>query len=480
MPSWRGAEVPLPNLLAGVAVTMLTAGLIHQRRLRLSTPAPEPDNAAAGRAMRTRIRLAHLIRALGAQRLGAWQHELKGFTDCVESITHLRSSEVRLHLDEALKVPSALEREIIRENAMRISMRDLGVQADAAAAVQEEHHATAAILAELGMTERALRERLSRMERRRIALEDGIPRTESRVQTIEHEQYRLADPIREASEALSLLQPGEDDDAIRHHESTRDGLTEEIRQLRIESARLSEALPVMRAEQAALNTELDELLDRMGGRFEYEVVAGEERPRLLLPTDQDRGARRQWQDDQHRNDLAEIALTAVAPSSTQADDSHTANDTIRWLMMEDVPEDVEAITVLGGLSLPAATHRATLTGEGGDPALLSQVVRSLSALERVLRDWLGAIEVLRIRSGKVNRALKHAVHCNPSYRTMVATPLPGSLFGPRVFVWRSHQFARALLLLVDGEIVTEDGRLAADVPRRLAYAKTALRLDGWQ
>ena len=161
--------MPLPNLLAGVAVTMLTAGLIHQRRQRLNTPAPESDNAAAGRAMRTRIRLAHLIRAIGVQRLGAWQHELKGFTDCVESITHLRSSEVRLHLDESLKVPSALEREVIRENAMRISTRDLGVQADAAAAVQEEHHATAAILAELGMTERVLRERLSRMERRRMS-----------------------------------------------------------------------------------------------------------------------------------------------------------------------------------------------------------------------------------------------------------------------------------------------------------------------
>jgi hypothetical protein len=201
---------------------------------------------------------------------------------------------------------------------------------------------------------------------------------------------------------------------------------------------------------------------------------------LLLPTDQNRGARRQWQDAQDRNDLAEIALTAIAPSSVQAADATTSSATIRWLMLEEVPEDVDAITVLGGLALSAETHRATLTGKGGDPVLLSQVVRSLSALERVLREWLNAIEVLRIRAGKVNRALKTAVHCNSSYKTMVATPLPGSLFGPRVFVWRSHQFARALLLLVDGEIVTEDGRLARDVPTRLVHAKTALRLDGWQ
>jgi hypothetical protein len=458
---------------------MLTAGLIHQRRLRQNAPSLEADHSAAERAMRARIRLAHLIRALGAQRLGAWQQELMGFTECAESINHLSASETRLRLATHLDAPSEVEREIIVRNASQISARDRGVQAQADAEVQDDHHATAAILAEMGMTERALRERLSRMERRRIALEDVIPRTEARVQVIKREQYLMADPIRESGEALNLLQAGEDDDAIWHHQSTRAGMMEELRQLRLESARHSEALPVMRAEQAALNVELDELLDRMSGRFEYEVVAGVERPRLLLPTDEDRGALRQWQDDQDRNDLAEIALTAIAPASAQADDAITNNDTIRWVMLEDVSEDVGAITVLGGLALTAETHRATLTGKGGDPVLLSQVVRSLSALERVLREWLHAIEVLRIRAGKVNRALKNAVHCNASYKTMVATPLPGALFGPRVFVWRSHQFARALLLLVDGEIVTEDGRLARDVPARLSHAKTALRLDGW-
>ena len=458
---------------------MLTAGLIHQRRQRLSAPPPKPDNTAAEQALRARIRIAHLIRALGSQRLGAWQHELYGFAECADKITHLSSSEVRLQLADGIKAPSADEREIIRDNAERISMRDRGFQAQAEAAAQEEHHSTAALLKEMGMTERALRERLARMERRRIALEDVVPRTQERIQVIKREQYRLADSIHEASEALNSLQPGEDDDAIRHHESTRDGLTEEIRQLRLESGRLSESIPVMRAEQAALNAELDELLDRMGGRFEYEMVAGVERPRLLLPTDNERGSRRQWQDEQDRNDLAEIALTAVPPSSHQADDAHTGNETIRWLMLEEAPEDAGAITVLGGLVLPAQTHRATLTGEGGDAALLSQVVRSLGALERVIREWLSTIEVLRIRSGKINRALKHAVHCNPCYKTMVATPLPGAMFGPRVYVWRSHQFARALLLLVDGEIVTEDGRLASEVPARLAHAKAALRLDGW-
>ena len=148
--------------------------------------------------------------------------------------------------------------------------------------------------------------------------------------------------------------------------------------------------------------------------------------------------------------------------------------------MEAVPEEVGDITVLGGLSLPAETHRATLTGEGGSEAVLRQTLLSLTVLERLLREWSDVLSLLRLRAGIVGRRLQQALRGNQSYKTMAADPLPGSLFGPRLFVWRNHQLARGLLLLVDGDILLTDGSMVSDVARRLELAREGTRLDGWQ
>ncbi|MFT5685373.1 MAG: hypothetical protein ACI8RZ_006324 [Myxococcota bacterium] len=479
--------MPLPPLLTGAALTALTAGLFRARRVRFAKSTEEAEtitnNRAAKDALRARVRLSRLIRALGAQRLSAWRNELSLFVENTGSLTNLNAGEPRLRLTDNLPAPTPAEQETIRRNAARVDAQDARVQSLADAASAEDREAIAAVLSELGMTQGALREQLSGMESRRLQLDVLIPAVQERIKIVERKQNALADPIRKAREAIDQIRPGKSEDgedAIRHHESVRDGLIAEVRRFRAESARLLEELPLLRAEQESLGERIDTRLERIGGRFELESSAGREVPRLVLPTDDDRLLRRQWQDEQHRHDLAEIALTAISPASDLADDAETDNLTIRWLMTEEVPESVESITVLGGLTLSADSHRATLTGAGGDPDVLRTLVRAMAALEQVLRAWLDALELLRLRSGIVQRRLQHAVRGNNNYRMMSETPLPGSLFGPRVFVFRSHQLSRALLVMVDGVILEGDGRLAADVSARMKLAERAIRLNGWQ
>lgn len=479
--------MPLPPLMAGAALTALTAGLLHARRRRREDEASPEGSSSSGEAardvLRARLRLSRLIRALGIQRLSAWQHELALFAENVEALTDLRASEPRLRLDDSLPPPSPGELATIRRCAARIDARDAQAQSVADAASEAEREAIAAVLAELGMSQAALREQLEGMESRRLQLDVLIPAVEARIEVVEARQNALADPIREAKEALARAHPPrtlDDDQAIAHYESVRDGLIAEVGRLRAESAQLLEELPRLRAEHRTLGARIDSRLERIGGRFELESRAGREVPRLILPTDDDRLLRRQWQDDQHRHDLAEIALTAIAPDSDLADDAKTDSDTIRWLMAESAPEVVESIVVLGGMRLSADDHRASLTGVGGDPVVLGGLVRAMGALESVLREWLDALELLRLRTGIVQRRLQHALRGNSSYRTMAESPLPGSLFGPRLFVFRSHQLARAVLLMVDGVILEADGRLASDISARMAHVQRALKLSGWQ
>ncbi len=477
--------MPLPPLMAGAALTALTAGLLHARRRRREGGSPEaaPSSEAARDALRARLRLSRLVRALGIQRLSAWQHELALFAENVEALSDLSTSESRLQLDDSLPPPSPEELATIRRCAARIDDRDAQAQSIADAASEAEREAIAAVLAELSMSQGALREQLEGMESRRLQLDVLIPAVEERVAVVEVRQNALVDPIREAKEAIEQIRPArslDDDQAIAHHESVRDGLIAEVGRLRAESAQLLEELPRLRGEQQTLGERIDTRLERIGGRFELESRAGREVPRLILPTDDDRLLRRQWQDEQHRHDLAEIALTAIAPDSDLADDAKTDSDTIRWLMAEAVPEVVESIVVLGGMRLSADDHRATLTGVGGDPLVLGGLVRVMAALESVLREWLDALELLRLRTGIIQRRLQHALRGNSSYRTMSESPLPGSLFGPRLFVFRSHQLARAVLLMVDGVILEDDGRLARDVSARMEHVQHALTLSGWQ
>ena len=254
-----------------------------------------------------------------------------------------------------------------------------------------------------------------------------------------------------------------------------------MRQLKAESGRLTEALPGLRKEHDTLGEELDALLIRLSGSFEYQQIAGIERPRLVLPSDSERTVRRQWQDEQDRHDIAEVALTDIAPSSDLADDAVTDNDTIRWLMREEVSDDIEPTAVLGGLALSADSYRATITGEGGVEGELRRVLSGLRSLESVLRQWMELLELLRLRSGAVQRKVRQTLRGNNNYHTMSSSPMPGSFYGPRLLVWRSHHFSRALLVLTEGRIMEQDGRLSANVARRLEIAAAAAKaLNGWR
>jgi len=478
--------MPLPPLMAGAALTVLTAGLLHIRRQRIEAEAASastPRDTTAKDVLRIRRRLSILVRSLGEQRLGAWRHELALFTENVASLRDLSVSESRLRLDDSLPPPTPEELATIRRCAAQIDLQDGQAQSRADAATEAERAALERVLTEMGMSQGALRELMEGMEARLLQLDRLIPAVEERLRVIEKRQYALVDPIREVKETLARLHPGkgpEEQQVIAYHTSVREGLTAEVGQLRAELMRLTEELPRLRTEQQMLGERIDTQMGHIGGRFVLERHAGREVPRLILPIDDARDRRRQWQDEQHRHDLAEIALTAIAPDSVLADDTQTDNSTIRWLMAESAPETIEPIVVLGGIRLSVDDHRATLTGEGGTPAVLTTLVRSMGALESVLREWLDTLELLRLRTGIIQRRLQHTLRANSSYRTMVESPLPGALFGPRVFVFRSHQLARAVLLLTDGAILEPDGRLARGISTRMAHAQRAQKLNGWQ
>ena len=478
--------MPLPPLMAGAALTVLTAGLFHIRRQRFEAEAAAariPRDTTAKDVLRIRRRLSMLIRSLGEQRLGAWRHELSLFAENVTVLSDLSISESRLQLDDDLLPPTPEELVTIRRCAAQISLQDGQAQSLADASNEAEHEAIEAVLEELGLSLGALREQMEGMEARLLQLDGLIPAVEERIQVVEERQYALVDPIREVKETLALLYPGkspEEHQVIAYHASVREGLTAEVGQLRAELMRLTEELPRLRSEQHMLGERIDTRMSRIGGRFVLERHAGRDVPRLVLPIDDDRDLRRQWQDEQHFHDLAEIALTAIAPDSVLADDTQTDNDTIRWLMAESIPETIEPAVVLGGIRISAADYRATLTGEGGTPAVLDSLVRAMGALESVLREWVDALELLRLRTGIIQRRLQQALRANSNYRTMAESPLPGALFGPRLFVFRSHQLARAVLLLTDGAILEPDGRLSRDVSIRMAHAQRGLKLNGWQ
>ena len=480
-------------MLAGAALTALSAGLFLSRRKHETNEAAkaalEAERELAGRTARARVRLGTLLRALGKQNMGAWQYELALFVRNRERLEGISESDDRLSLVSEcglersglsfdLPPPSEDERTRIQRNAHTLITQDNAAQRRADEVVDAAHTQLNTILAEKGLTNSSLREHAERLERRRMTLERLIPEFEHRIETLKHRQPELADPIREAGEAIALLTPGEDNDAIAYHKATRVGLIEEVRQMRAESAKLYDRLPGLRSELAALEADLDALLEVVGGRFEYVTVAGIEQHQLVLSIDEDRS---QVQPNRlHSIGLAKIAARAIEPASTEASSGATESDTIRWIMATEAPQ-AQPITVLGGVSLSAATHQATITGVGGDPGELNAVLRTLQATERVLREWLDAVELLRTRSGAIQHKLRRALHGNHDYRTMSDAPLPGAFFGPRLLVWRSHQFSRALLLLIDSAVLESDGRIASCVPRRLEVAITAARcLDGWQ